>query len=457
MKKYIFTILSVAVLMTTSCDDILDRPQLNTPTDGTFWKTEMDARLYANGFYRNYFVGYADGWATNYTPLRGMSFSDDLASTGQQSSFSNSIPTSLGSSNANDLATYQTQYVGPTWNFTWIRKANVFMERLEANMKGNVTEEAFNHWHAVAAFFKCFSYSRLVAVFGDVPYYETSFANSDLEAMYKDRDSRVFVMDKVHDMLKNEVLVNMRNNDGANTLNRYVAAAFASRWMLFEGTWQKYHGGDQAAATKYLQLAKEVAEIVINSGKFAIDTPFREVFGSQDLKGNKEAIMYRHYTFEMLKHHIASYSNGVESQAPAPNLALAKSFICQDGKVYQHSDIENAKLLSIANLAKTRDPRFEATFIDHVNTNSVTLLYASKFIDREALTMDNPKNNPIYDSNTNTNDAPVIRYAEVLLNWIEAKAELGGVTQTDIDNSINQLRRRPLDATAQAKGLKKYC
>lgn len=89
-----------------------------------------------------------------------------------------------------------------------------------------------------------------------------------------------------------------------------------------------------------------------------------------------------------------------------------------------------------------------------MNINSVTLLYASKFIDREALTMDNPKNNPIYDSNTNTNDAPVIRYAEVLLNWIEAKAELGGVTQEDINASINQLRRRPLDATAQAKGLK---
>lgn len=334
MKKYILIILSAVVLATTSCDDILDRPQLNTPTDGTFWKTEMDARLYANGFYRNYFVGYADGWTTNYAPLRGYSFSDDLASTGQQSSFSNSIPSTLGSSNTGDLATYQTQYVGPTWNFTWIRKANVFMERLEANMKGNVTEEAYNHWHAVAAFFKCFSYSRLVAVFGDVPYYETSFANSDLEAMYKDRDSRVFVMDKVYDMLKNEVLVNIRTNDGDNTLNRYVAAAFASRWMLFEGTWQKYHGGDQTAANKYLQLAKEAAEIVINSGKYAIDTPFRDVFGSQDLKGNKEAIMYRHYTFEMLKHHIASYSNGVESQAPAPNLALAKSFICQDGKVY---------------------------------------------------------------------------------------------------------------------------
>lgn len=454
MKKYIFTLLSVAVLVFASCDDILDRPQLNTPTDGTYWKTEIDARLFANGFYRNFFVGYADGWGTAYTPLRGQGFSDDLASEGKQATFNNSIPNSLGSTNTDDLHGYQTQYGGPSWNFSWVRKANIFMERLEVNMKSNVTAEAYNHWHAVAAFFKCFAYARLVSVFGDVPYYETTFANSDLEAMYKDRDSRVFVMDKIHDLLKNEVLVNLRKDDGANTLNLYVAAAFASRWMLFEGTWQKYHGGDQAAATKYLQLAKEAAEIVINSGKYAINTPLRDVFGSQDLKGNKEAIMYRHYTSDMLKHHVASYSNGIESQAPAPNLALVKSFICQDGKVYQNSDLKDAKVLSIANLVKTRDPRFEATFIDKVNTNSHTLLYASKFIDRVAFTLPDLPTNPIYNSMTNTNDAPVIRYAEVLLNWIEAKAELGGVTQDDIDNSINLLRRRPLDETALAKGMK---
>lgn len=453
MKKYIFTLLSVVVFALISCDDILDRPQLNTPTDGTYWKTEMDARLFANGFYRNYFVGYSDGWGVSYTPLCGFSFSDDVASTGKQSSFENSIPTSRGSSSSDDLATYLTQYVGPSWNFAWIRKANIFMERLETNMKGNVSEEAYNHWHAVGAFFKCFSYSRLTAVFGDVPYYETTFPNSDQTAMYKDRDSRVLVMDKIHDLLKNEVLVNLRKDDGANTLNRYVAAAFASRWMLFEGTWQKYHGGDQAVANKYLKLAQEAAEIVMNSGKYNISTPLRDVFGSQDLKGNKEAIMYRHYTAEMLKHNIASHANGQESQAPAANLALIKSFICQDGKVYQKSDLENVKTLNVASLAKTRDPRFEATFVDFANTNSATLLYACKFVDRVALTLENPGTVPIYSSNTNTNDAPVIRYAEVLLNWIEAKAELGGVTQDDIDKSINLLRRRPLDATAQAKGL----
>lgn len=414
----------------------------------------MDARLFANGFYRNFFVGYADNWSTAYTPLRGQSFSDDLASTGKQSTFENSIPNSRGSSSTTDLEGYLTQYGGPNWNFSWVRKANIFMERLEVNMKGNVSEEAYKHWHAVAAFFKCFAYARLVSVFGDVPYYETTFANSDLKSMYKDRDSRVYVMDKVHDLLRDEVLVNMRKDDGANVLNRYVAAAFASRWMLFEGTWQKYHGGDPAIANKYLQLAKDAAEIVINSGNYAIDTPLREVFGSQDLKGNKEAILYRHYTSDLLKHHIATQSNGEESQGPAANLALIKSFICQDGKVYQHSELEDAKSFSVPNLAKTRDPRFEATFVDHARQKSATLLYACKFIDRVALTMESPSTNPIYDGSTNTNDAPVIRYAEVLLNWIEAKAELGQATQDDIDKSINQLRRRPLDETAIAKGLK---
>ena len=452
MKKYIFSIFAAAGLLFSSCDDYLDRPQLNVPDDNTYWKTESDARMFSQGFYTNYFVGYNSGWSTAYTPLRFYCFSDDVASTGKQSGFENSVPTSRGSSSEGQSTL--SNYAGETWNFAWVRRANIFLERLEERMKDVLSEEAYNHWHAVASFYKCFAYARQVATFGDTPYFESTFAVDDLETMYKDRDSRVFVMDKVHDMLKNEVLVNMRKNDGANMLNLYVAAAYASRWMLFEGTWQKYHGGDATAAQKYLTLAKDAAEIVMNSGNYAIDTPLRELFGSQDLKGNKEALMYRHYTAEMLKHHVASYSNGVESQSPAPNLALIKSFICQDGKVYQNSELENVTPMTINNVLMTRDPRFEATFVDKPNVNSNTLLYACKFIDRNALTLDKPGNVAMYGSNTNTNDAPVIRYAEVLLNWIEAKAELGAVTQEDLDKSVNQLRRRPLDATAEAKGIK---
>jgi len=86
------------------------------------------------------------------------------------------------------------------------------------------------------------------------------------------------------------------------------------------------------------------------------------------------------------------------------------------------------------------------------------LLYADKFIDRVGPTYFGKPYPAIYGSNTNTNDAPVIRYAEVVLNWIEAKAELetmGGpaVAQADIDASINAIRSRPLDAVATSKGI----
>ena len=65
-----------------------------------------------------------------------------------------------------------------------------------------------------------------------------------------------------------------------------------------------------------------------------------------------------------------------------------------------------------------------------------------------------------YSSSTNTNGYPVMRFSEVLLNWIEAKAEVatvGGaaVIQADIDNSVNKIRNRPLDTEAISKGVKK--
>ena len=43
------------------------------------------------------------------------------------------------------------------------------------------------------------------------------------------------------------------------------------------------------------------------------------------------------------------------------------------------------------------------------------------YLDQNGLTLANPGSVAMYGSNTNTNDAPIIRYAEVLLYWIEAK------------------------------------
>ena len=466
MKNKVSNILlALAVCVgATSCDDILDRPQKNVPDDTTFWKTESDVELYANNFYPNYFIGYGQGWSASYSPFRGYTFSDDVASTGTQSNFTSSVPSSVASTAEGAVATYSTEFTCPGWNFTWIRKANIMLNRLETRMKTILPTEAYNHWYAVGEFFKCYSYSRLVERFGDVPYFAEEVAATNFDELYKDRDSRTFVMDKVMEMSK-DVLANMRVNDGTNKLNRYVAAAFISRWFLFEGTWQNYHpDGDKTAAKKYLEFARDAAEVVINSGNYGIDKPVRELWGSQDLK-SKEALMVRQFLdTEAVRHCVASYSNSTESQTGL-NLAFLESVICQDGKPYTTSALTanmGERALSLPEMAKTRDPRFEASISDIPVSASSTLVYQNKFIDRAAWQMSNAERaaQAIYQSVTNTNDAPVIRYAEVLLNWIEAKAVLaadhGGaaVTQDDIDKSINVLRDRPLDAVAESKGLK---
>jgi hypothetical protein len=116
-------------------------------------------------------------------------------------------------------------------------------------------------------------------------------------------------------------------------------------------------------------------------------------------------------------------------------------------------------------MAVTRDPRFEATFWREP-VSALTGIYCCKFIDREGITYSldyrQGETRPAkYGSSTNTNGAPIIRLAEVVLNWIEAKEELaihhGGakVTQDDIDRSINAIRNRPLDAEAISVGVKK--
>jgi hypothetical protein len=462
MKKYLFILFSVVTLGFAGCKDFLERPSLTTMNDGNYWTSENNLRLFANGFYANYFVGYNSSWGVDYAPLRGYYFSDDFTSSGKQGGFETQAPDSRYSTS--EAAAWLTTYAGPTWDFAWVRKSNLFLERIDAMKDKNITTGVYQHWSAVARFFRGYEYCRLVSVFGNVPYYDKVVADTDLDGLYKDRESRTVVMDKVYDDFV-YVLDNMRLTDGDNQyLNKYIAAGFISRFMLFEGTWQKYQLNNTTTAKKYLDLAVRAADIVMLSNRYAFTSDFRSLFGTISTAGlgaNKEVIMYRHYdAAQSITHHVASYSNTTESQSPAPNLKLAKSFLCNDGKPYKLSAVPNSTILDIKNMVLTRDPRFEATFWGAPKIESSTLLYACKFIDRIGPTYYGGTYPSQYGSMTNTNDYPVMRYAEVVLNWIEAKAELaamGGaaVTQANIDASVNAIRTRPLDATATAKGIKK--
>lgn len=427
------------LLFMTSCEKLLDRPPKTTMNDENSWTSESNVRLYANKYYEDFFRGYGEGWTTTGAALLGFTQSDDVLNLGNQNNFTRSVPNS------------------GIWSYTSMRSVNILIERIENEMSGILSESAMNHWLGVGRFFRAMRYSQLVQSYGDVPYYDREIFDTELDELYKPRDPRDLVMDHVYDDLK-FAFENTRTNDGELQVNKYIVAAYISRLALSEATWQKYYYNNNDRAEKFFEFAIEAGDYVISSGNYDIETDYRSLFSSKDLKGNKDVILYRHYDELNLKHSIASYSNLNESIIFGPTTDLIKSYLTHDGEVWENSSVVDADNFEIENLMKTRDPRFEASYHIHPKTtNRGSLLYITKFIPRDIEKSISEGATPPkeFAGADNVTDYPEMRYAEVLLNWIEAKAEMNEVSQDDIDKSINKIRNRPLAEEAEERGVEK--
>jgi len=438
--RFLYSFLIASVITTGfGCKKILDRPPLTEVTDDKAWTSEVDVRLYANQFYAHFFPGYGIANNTAGAALMGYQFSDDVFLMGNQSNFTRAVPNS------------------GIWNYSRVRATNVMLDRIETRMKSILDDNAYNHWTGIGRFFRGFEYANLVNTYGDVPYYDYVVNEADKDALYKPRTPRNEVMDAVYDDLK-YALENVRAADGDQYVNRYVVAGFTSRIALREGSWQKYYYGNNDRARKFFELAEEAANIIITSGRYDIVTEFRALFTSKTLAGNKDVVFYRHYDPAVnILHSVSTYNNLSESVAFGPTTDLIKSFICVDGNAWQNSAEPAANNFTLSNMIKTRDPRFEATFYHKpTNKNRASYWYINKFLPRSVAAIVESGGTPPteYTSARNENDYPVFRYAEALLNWVEARAELGTVTQADIDLSINKIRKRPLAPEAIAREVK---
>lgn len=426
----------------SSCEKFLDRPPLTVETDATAWSSEEKLRLYANKYYTDFFPGYSGSSA----PIANATNTDDIVTQGLQENFMRAVPTTS------------------IWNYDNVRSINIMIDRIDSKMSTVLTAEAKAHWMGIGRFFRAFRYFQLVKSFGDVPYYDREVFDNELNELFKDRNSRQEVMDAVLEDLK-FALENVRANDGEQNVNRYVVAAFASRIALHEGTWQKYYYKNSSSATKFLNFSVEAADVVINSGRYDITSDYRSLFTSLKLAGNKEMILYKNYDAAVaITHSVASYNNLQESTLKGPSSNLLKAYLCVDGKVSQVSDVENASSFELENLIKTRDSRLEASIYSKPDLlNKGSLYYIVKYFPRDMEKKVKVNNETLpteFTGNKNETDAPIIRYAEVLLNWIEAKAELASmsgaaVSQAEIDKSINKIRSRPLAADAVTRGVQK--
>lgn len=435
--KINLNILSAGLLLATavsfsSCDDFLTRDPQDTVTDvPSFWNNEENLRTSFLDYYTYFFPGYRSTWqrADNFAETNVADWTDD---------------------NAQEVATLFTK-VAPTsdadnWNFEKVRNMNLLLSRIQSSTLG---EEAKNHWSGVARLFRAMEYAKLVQKFGDVPYYDAVVGSTDNEQLYRARDPRTTVMDKVNEDLA-FACANIRVNDGTKglTVNRAVAQGFASRIMLFEGTWQKYHANNTAKAAEYLKAAKDYAAALMQTNAYSIAPSYKSLTTSEDLAGNPEIIMYRSYVENVVMHSLMSFQN-TEMEMSSPSRSFIDAFLTKNGLPIHQAGNTDYKGKEYAKEIQNRDPRL-ADNIDEesgLRLNGVAAVYAAsgyyanRYVNKDLI------NKPGGMSNTNTTDAPVMKLNEVMLNYIEAAAELADLgqytlTQADFDKTINAIRDR---------------
>jgi len=430
LKIFLILICTATFFGCKKTDEFLTKLPLDQLTDETYWTSEGNVRTFAWSFYPQYFPGYAAGFDLTWGGyFSGESLNDDFA------------PTTPTPFTKNVTPSAPVAYSVTGWNFVNIKRTNLFIGRIQTVPMG---DEAIKNWVGVARFFRGLEYATKVKSLGDYPWYGSVIVStSDTAILYKPRDPRTLVMDSVLLDFK-YAAENVREADATSgpkglIVNKAVVLAFMSRVFLFEGTWQKYQNNNQAKATEYLEAAKWAANELINKNAYSVAPDYRKIFNSLDLSTNPEIIMYRKYQSGLLTHSLNSYVNK-ESQTGASKDAI-ESYSAKDGLPIGISPLYKGDK-TITNVMTDRDPRIKATFVQALRLNGVVSNFSTSGYAILKFFNEDIKDLPNGNSSLNDTHAPVIRLGEVLLNYAEAAAELGSLTQADLDKSINKLRRR---------------
>lgn len=421
LNKILALSVAAAGIMLTACDDHLEVNPVDNISDSDYWQTEEHVRIYANGFYSTYFTGFAGNYGYN----------EKLTD------------------NFSDVIQQNWPYIvvsGTDANYTYSRvlRANYFLEGVE-RVPG-LDEATRNHWRGIGRLFRGYEYANMSFTYGDTQWYYRRIASTETDTLYKARDSRdkVVIPRVIADL--RFALDNIRENDGDLQVNRYVAAAMIARQMLREGTYLKYHGINAEVANQCLQLAKEACLVVMNSGKYTLADDYHALFCSEDLSGNPEVILRKVYIETKGGHDVLNY-NYLQPQA-GPNRDFADSFLAANG----HPVYENNSSWCPATAEEYfagRDPRLSMVirpdkyYIAGENVDGATYS-RSGFSMWKYMNPDKEGSTEIVytTNNKNTTDCPQFRLGEVLVSYAEICYELGNLTQSDLDKSINVLRAR---------------
>lgn len=415
-------------LLATSCNDVfMDRlPQTEIGAE-SYFNTEEDLKMYCYGLTNT--PGY------DYTANAG---TDDQATT-------NNVEVKNIMTSANPTSVT----INAGWDWERLYDINFFLEHCP---KASVSPDVLAHYQGIARYYRATFYMSKVKTYSDVPWYDKTLATNDPD-LYKARDSRELVVSKIFEDYQ-FAATHVKAGQVKGAVDKWIVLATLARHALYEGTYRKYHEELklQSTADTYLQMAVDASSQLMKEGGFSLyntgkpETDYFTLFNSLDLTTNPEMIQARYYDKATASNGFWAYMFG--NYIPCPTKDLVQSYLMKDGSYYSAQTGYETK--QFVEEFKDRDPRIYQTlaypgwelvntmtyapgagiYVQNLNKNFSGYHQIKGFI--------NNKDENYYLSI----DYPVIRYAEVLLTYAEARAELKQLTQTDLDNSINLIRNR---------------
>ena len=444
MKHILFILSSFVVLglAAVSCD-LTEDPQAQAGRAIVFGD-ESGIKSYVNGFY-NYLPDYSNAHKINTTQDHSAKMN---TGTYEQGAYTTSTSTS--------------------WSWGSIRNVNYF---IKYNVDPDVPEEVRNNYTGIARLFRALLYYDKLVTYGNVPWIDKPLDPTD-EELYKTQDNRDVIISHIIEDLDFAAanITETGVTSYANTVNKWTALALKSRICLFEGTFRKYHASGSSYGKQYLEgctisadellkAAADAALQVMNDGPYKLHTgtvyesggrgAYRELFTSDNPLTDEVMLAYMQ-SKDLSRLGEANWWYNSTSYGPHLSMtrAFAKTYLNADGTVYNEKKA-NGTYKTFAEETSGRDARLCQTIrgADYTRKDksgafvktapdmslSLTGYQYTKYV------MDDSG----YDNaRSNDNDVPLLRFAEVLLNYAEAKAELGTITAEDWTKTIGALRRR---------------
>lgn len=469
MKKIISTaLIAIAGLALTGCDQLLDDnryPETQVVNSPLYWSNPDNCQFQVNRMLQ-YFYGYGNGNSTGSFYFSNLS--DDQCGTGFVDWKFTNIPVSDGS--------YSTPY-------TVIRGCNYIIQGVENSSLQPVEK---NNYIGCARLMRGYEYFLLVQRYGDVPLVE-GILDPESEELYDPRTDRKNVMDYAFEDMK-FAAENISLQSGKQTFSKDLACAMLSDLCLYEGTFWKYctkadnyYEPDAARSKKFLEECVTYSAKVLPS--YPIGNDYAALYnstwngdnGTTALSKNSEVIFATEYKIDQFMHSTIAYTcsstaiRGITKDAfdaflftDGKPLNLTSKDRTDVGVVIEHApgaeipkdETEPGPGVNIQNLLDVRDARLTAItdpFIYYKGTGTTALTwtrwgsngmtsssgYGVRKFDNEKLPVKNRVNTA-----ANYICSPMYWGAIIALNLAEAKAELGNLSDADLNNTLNKLYAR---------------